>query len=70
MKLIHGGDWAGFETEYGKTPCRRVYTRRHCGRWKKLTATPIRFAGDFARHFRHITASRSQTSCAAAGRRI
>ena len=20
MKLIHGGDWAGFETEYGKTP--------------------------------------------------
>ena len=20
MKLIHGGDWAGFETEYGKAP--------------------------------------------------
>ena len=20
MKLVHGGDWAGFETEYGKAP--------------------------------------------------
>ena len=84
MKLIHGGDWAGFETEYGKTPLDFSASISPLGLPEGVRAAALRALEKADRYpdplcrrlcaalsaYRHITASRSQTSCAAAGRRI
>ena len=75
MTGTHGGDWAGYETEYGFLPldfsanisrwdCLREYGRRQYRHCRMQSGTLILSAGDFGPGWLKGTASRRHRSSA------